>query len=93
MVVGMGWPSSLRPSGAPIQIYGNTQGLKANQARQLERLFRRRLPADRLITNDFARALSEVSREIRRQVGVLVDRRGDVSHVMVGDAHSIELPD
>ena len=81
------------PQERPIQIYGNTQGLKANQARQLERLFRRRLPADRLITNDFARALSEVSRETRRQVGVLVDRRGDVSHVMVGNAHSIELPD
>ena len=81
------------PQERPIQIYGNTQGLKANQARQLERLFRRRLPTDRLITNEFARALSEISREIRRQVGVLVDRRGDVSHVMVGDAHSIELPD
>ena len=26
-------------------------------------------------------------------MGVLVDRRGDVQHVMVGDSHSIELPD
>ena len=34
-----------------------------------------------------------MSREIRRQVGVLVDRRGDIQHVMVGDSHSIELPD
>ena len=26
-------------------------------------------------------------------MGVLVDRRGDIQHVMVGDAHSITLPD
>ena len=37
--------------------------------------------------------LTEVSREIRRQVGVLVDRRGEVAHVMVGSNHGIELPD
>jgi len=34
-----------------------------------------------------------VSAEIRRQVGVLVDRRGEVTHVMVGHARGIELPD
>ena len=31
--------------------------------------------------------------ETGRQVGVLVDRRGNITHVMVGDARSIELPD
>ena len=61
--------------------------------RRLERLFRRRVPPDLLLTQELARQLTEISREIRRQVGVLVDRRGDVQHVMVGDAHSIDLPD
>jgi len=79
--------------GAPIQIFGNTHGLKASQVRQLERLFRRRVPADQLLTQELARQLTETSHEIRRQVGVLIDRRGEVQHVMVGDAHSIELPD
>ena len=51
------------------------------------------MPADRLLTHDLARRLTEISRETRRQVGVLVDRRGTVQHVMVGDAHSITLPD
>ena len=45
------------------------------------------------MTQELARQLTEVSRDIRRQVGVLVDRRGEVQHVMVGDAHSTELPD
>ncbi len=51
------------------------------------------MPADRLVTQELARQLTEVSHEIRRQVGVLLDRRGLVQHVMVGDAHSIALPD
>ena len=51
------------------------------------------MPADRLITQELARHLTEISHEIRRQVGVLLDRRGLVQHVMVGDARSIALPD
>jgi len=77
----------------PIQVFGNTQGLRASQVRQIERLFRRRVPADRVVTNELARNLTEVSRDVRRQVGVLIDRRGQVAHVMVGGPHSITLPD
>lgn len=77
----------------PIQIYGKTQGLKASQTKRLERLFRRRLPADRLLSPELARELTEASHDIRRQVGVLVDRRGKVTHVMVGSTDGIELPD
>ncbi|MCA9512720.1 MAG: GTPase HflX [Myxococcales bacterium] len=76
-----------------MHIHGNTHGLKASQTRRLERLSRRRLPPDRLITNELARELTETSRDIRRQVGVLVDRRGEVTHVMVGSTSGIELPD
>jgi GTP-binding protein HflX len=45
------------------------------------------------VTHEFARELCGLTVELRRQVGVLVDRRGNVTHVMVGDAGSIELPD
>ena len=61
--------SHRRDGETPIQIYGNTQGLKAGQVKRLDRLFRRRLPADRLITNELARELTEVSREIRYPMG------------------------
>ncbi len=77
----------------PIRVDGNTHGLKANQVHRLERLGRRRIPADRLVTQELARELTQLSHEIRRLVGVLIDRRGSVTHVMVGDAQSIEMPD
>jgi len=84
---------SPRAGAATIRVFGNTHGLKAHHVKQLGRLAERRLPANRLLTHDFARQLTELSREIRRQVGVLVDRAGTVTHVMVGDHRSIALPD
>ena len=41
---------------------------------------------------DIARTLGEISREINRQIGILIDRTGHVTHVMVGDHSSIEIP-
>jgi GTP-binding protein HflX len=37
--------------------------------------------------------MAGLSREIGRQIGVLVDRRGAINHVMVGNARSIDMPD
>jgi len=51
------------------------------------------MPSDRLLTHELARELTEITRDIRRQVGVLVDRRGSVTHVMVGNASSVEMPE
>lgn len=77
----------------PIQIHGNTTGLKASQVKALERLGKRRLSEDRLVTNELARELTELSNDVRRQVGVLVDRTGSVEHVMIGTQSGTELPD
>ena len=44
------WATLSKRGERGIQIFGNTQGLKASQVRALERLYRRRLPAGRLIT-------------------------------------------
>ena len=82
-----------RPRSHPIQIHGNTTGLKASQVKALERLGKRRLSEDRLVTNELARELTELSNDVRRQVGVLIDRTGAVQHVMIGTQSSTELPD
>ena len=46
-----------------------------------------------ILTPEFARQLSELSHETRRQIGALIDRSGHVEYVMVGDNHRIEMPD
>jgi GTP-binding protein HflX len=45
------------------------------------------------VTPEFARQLSELSHETRRQIGALIDRSGHVEYVVVGDNRRIELPD
>ena len=74
-------------------IHGNTQGLKPNQLRRIEKLYTRRISPHQIVTPEFARQLSELSYETRRQIGALIDRKGYVEYVIVGDARRIELPD
>jgi GTP-binding protein HflX len=74
------------------RIFGNTTGLKANQIRRLENLYRRRMPPEFLVTPELARDVSLLSREIRRQIGLLVNRQGRVVYVVVGDNRRIVIP-
>ncbi len=46
-----------------------------------------------MVSAELARHLAAVSAELNRQVGVLLARDGSVRHVVVGDAHSLTLPD
>ena len=74
------------------RIFGHTAGLKPNQIRRLENLYRRRTPPECLVTPELARDVSQLSHEIRRQIGLLVDRQGRVAHVVVGDNRRIVIP-
>lgn len=74
-------------------VQGNTQGLKPNQLRRIEKLYSRRIAPQQVVTPEFARHLSELSHETRRQIGALIDRKGYVEYVVVGDARRIEWPD
>ncbi|NOY12624.1 MAG: GTPase HflX [Deltaproteobacteria bacterium] len=74
-------------------IEGKTSGLKASQIHALERIYRRKMPAGELITAELARYLTELSAEIQRQLGVIVDRAGVVQYVIAGDDREIVIPD
>jgi GTP-binding protein HflX len=74
-------------------VTGNITGLKPSQKHALERVYRRRLQPSEVASAELATFLGSVSREIERQVGILVDRRGEIEHVFVGDASRINLPE
>ena len=74
------------------RIFGNSAGLKPNQTRRLENLYRRRMPPEVLVTPELARDLCLLSHEIRRQVGVLIDRSGRIVFIVVGDTRRIVIP-
>lgn len=73
--------------------FGNIGGLKANQIRRLENLYRRRVPPEFIVTPELARDVSRLSHEIHRQIGLLINRRGKTVFVVVGDHQGIVIPD
>jgi len=75
------------------EVTGNLTGLKASEVKALERLYRRRVAPTDIVSSELAAQLAQQSAELHRQVGVLIDRRGAIEHVIVGDASKIVLPD
>jgi GTP-binding protein HflX len=75
------------------KLFGNIGGLKASHIRRLENLYRRRLPPQFLISFELARDISMLSHEIRRQIGLLINRQGKIAYVIVGDYQRIVIPD
>ncbi len=71
---------------------GNITGLKPNQLRRLAALGRRKNPIDQIVGRELARAMTELSAETGRQIGVLLGRGGEVLSVIVGDHHSLTIP-
>nr|WP_232421004.1 GTPase HflX [Leptospira sp. B5-022] len=74
------------------KLSGNLSGLKSNQIQRLKKLSERRIRENVIITPEVSRTLTELSFEISRQIGILIDRNGYVTHVIVGSDSSIDIP-
>ncbi|HAE06511.1 GTPase HflX [Richelia intracellularis] len=73
-------------------IFGNLQGLKSNQLKQLQRLYHQRVPYKRIITHEFAQRLAAISANINQIVCVYLNRRGQVIRVGVGSLKQTQIP-
>lgn len=73
-------------------VYGNLAGLRNTQIKRIENLYTLKSPAECLISPEIAVELAQISHEIRRQVGLLVDRNGKIVCVIAGDPHRIVIP-
>ncbi|MFQ5990876.1 MAG: GTPase HflX [Nitrospiraceae bacterium] len=82
-----------RQEGGPSipTVYGYLNGLKANQLLRLEHLYRRRVPVDKVVTTELARTCTELSHELRREIGLVIGRRGTVERVIVGNGRELIL--
>jgi len=76
-----------------LKIYGNITGLKPGIIKRLQRLYTRKIPPQSLVSSEICDALSVISAEINRQIGIIVDRRGKIGWVVAGENHRIILPD
>jgi GTP-binding protein HflX len=74
-------------------VVGNTSGLKPSVLKKLKKLSNRRFPVSKIVNQEIARSMTELSFEMNRQLGVLVDRQGHINYLIVGDANQVFLPD
>jgi GTP-binding protein HflX len=75
------------------EVHGKVQGLKASQVRRLERLHQRVGSSLSVCEPVLARALTEAAVDVSRLVGVLIDRKGAVVSVVLGETTRLYLPD
>ncbi|MBU7582249.1 MAG: GTPase HflX [Nostoc sp. TH1S01] len=73
-------------------IFGNLQGLKSSQLKQLQRLYHQRIPGDRITTPEFSQRLAAISTEINQPVCAYLNRRGQVIRVGVGTPRQTQIP-
>ncbi|MBI5189410.1 MAG: GTPase HflX [Nitrospirae bacterium] len=67
--------------------------MKAGEIKKLENIYRRKVPAHEFVTAELGRYMTLISRDIGRQVAVLIDRGGGIPFVIVGDKQEITIPD
>ena len=74
------------------KLHGNTSGLRNTQIKQIENLYIHSTSPGDLIDPELAHLLVELSHEIRRQIGLLIDRNGKIIYVIVGEPQKIVIP-
>jgi len=75
-----------------IKVHGKLLGLKKNQISKLEKIYRKKVPANQIINIELAEAISEISLEINKEVAIIINRRGQIINVTIGDAQMVQLP-
>ncbi|MBC6419393.1 MAG: GTPase HflX [Prochloron sp. SP5CPC1] len=73
-------------------IYGDLKGLKTNQLKQLQKLYRQRLPGGTFVTPEFAQRLAAISTEINQPVCAYLNRRGQIIRIGVGTPRQTKIP-
>jgi len=74
-------------------IFGNKSGLKAIYIRRIEKLYNRQIPPQFIITPELALDICKISQQISRQIALLINRKGKIAYVIVGDSQRIVIPD
>lgn len=74
-------------------IFGNLKGITNSDQRNLKKLISRKLNKTEIISDFLAKELISYSIKLKRILGVLIDRNGNIHTLVVGDRQIMYLPD
>ncbi|HBH28810.1 MAG TPA: GTPase HflX, partial [Desulfofustis sp.] len=66
--------------------------MKKSQLKALNRLGSRNISRDDIVSPEAARTMAELSFEMNRQIGLLINRAGKIEQVIIGDYHGLFIP-
>lgn len=69
------------------------KGLKKSEIKQLNRLLQQRIPTDKILTAELADFVAELSYTIGYPLSLVVNRRGQVVNVTLGQPSEINMPE
>ncbi|HQH25862.1 MAG TPA: GTPase HflX [Oligoflexia bacterium] len=75
------------------EVVGDTKQLRASQRRALERLGSKRTNPRQIVDQVLARHACQLAAQLDRQLALLLDRQGEVTHVVLGTRERLYLPD
>lgn len=76
-----------------LRIFGNTKGLAASELKALEKITHRRIGQDEIVSLEVAREICSLAEKLRRRLGVLIDRKGQIEWLVIGTKEILYLPD
>ena len=74
-----------------MEIKGNTKGISKFWLEQIQALFDFSLPRQQILTKELADAMAMITANINKEVMLYADRKGFISHIEIGDNHSVVL--
>lgn len=69
------------------------KGLKKSEIKQLTKLLQQRIPEDKILTSDLADSVAEISHATGYPLSVVVNRRGHVVNITVGQPSEVNMPE
>jgi GTP-binding protein HflX len=69
------------------------KGLKKSEIQRLNRLLQKRIPADKVVTLDLAESVAEISHSVDQAISLVVNRRGQVVNVTLGEPWQVNMPE
>lgn len=71
-----------------MQVNGQIEGLKKGVLETLQKLYDMKIPKGHVLTEELITVLAQVSSAANREISVLIDRKGNVLDVRVGDSNT-----
>ena len=73
-------------------ISGNIEGIKKSNIESLEALFKYSFDKHLIVDEILMKTLAEITEKINREISVIIDRKGKVHSISVGNSYSVSLP-